>query len=284
MVTTDFKRFIKETELKAFAKINLYLSIHDKREDNYHNITTLFQTINLFDTLRIIPNHCKTVFSTNVDLKWDSDNLLYRVIEELEKTTSESLKLSIKLEKQIPLGSGLGGGSSDAATLLRHLGTRLNLSRDEIKRIAVILGSDVPFFLRGGTAIGRGRGELLEFPGDLDGYYAKLYFPENNVNTSEAYKIFDERGLSYLESFQAYDEVKKIWKAFKNNNYETIRKLSRNDFEDVIFMHKPSIFSLFKSITNSDSVVKRMTGSGSTLYEIYPEYTQNSFSFTKGVD
>ncbi|MFO7881387.1 MAG: 4-(cytidine 5'-diphospho)-2-C-methyl-D-erythritol kinase [Kosmotogaceae bacterium] len=284
MVTTGFNGIIKAVELKAFAKVNLYLSIHNKRKDDFHNITTLFQTINLYDIIRVKSSNSKTVFKTNIDLKWNNDNLLYRAVEELEKASSETLKLSIELEKHIPPKSGLGGGSSDVAVFLKHLGKILSLPKKEIERIARMLGSDVLFFLKGGTAIGRGRGELLEFPGGLNDYYVKLHFPDSSVSTSEAYKMFDESGLVNRDSSQAYDEVRKLWEAFKNNDYETISKLSRNDFEDVVFMYKPSIFSLFKSIKSSDIVVKRMTGSGSAIYELFPKYVQYSFSFVKGVD
>jgi 4-diphosphocytidyl-2-C-methyl-D-erythritol kinase len=206
------------------------------------------------------------------------------VVKELEKATSQMLKLSISLEKNIPSKAGLGGGSSNAATLLKHLGRNINIPNKEINRIAARLGSDVPFFLKGGTAIGRGKGELLEFPGNLSGYYVKLHFPDSTVSTSEAYSMFDESGVSYRYNSQAYDEVKKLWKAFKYNDYETIKKLSRNDFEDVVFINKPSIFSLFRSLDSSKSIIKRMTGSGSTIYELYPKHVQGSYTFVKGVD
>ncbi|MEA2066534.1 MAG: 4-(cytidine 5'-diphospho)-2-C-methyl-D-erythritol kinase [Thermotogota bacterium] len=284
MVTSSFNGIIKEKKLNSFAKINLYLSIHNKRDDGFHSITTLFQTIDLHDTITIKYSTGKTVFKTNASLKWNNENLLYRVVEELEKATSQILKLSISLEKNIPPKAGLGGGSSNAATLLKHMGRDLNLPYKETKRIAEKLGSDVPFFLKGGTAIGRGRGELLEFPGDLSGYYVKLHFPDSTVSTSEAYSMFDESGVSYRSNSQAYDEVKKLWEAFKYNDYETIKKLSRNDFEDVVFMNKPSIFSLFRSLDNSKSIIKRMTGSGSTIYELYPEHVQDSYTFAEGVD
>ncbi|MFW6119671.1 MAG: 4-(cytidine 5'-diphospho)-2-C-methyl-D-erythritol kinase, partial [Petrotogales bacterium] len=236
--------------------------MHSRRDDSFHNITTLYQTIGLHDTITIKPGVRKTVFKTNAKLKWNQKNLLYKTVEELEKATSQTFKLSIMLEKNIPSKSGLGGGSSNAATLLKYLGVALKLPFEEIKRIAVKLGSDVPFFLKGGTAIGKGRGELLELPGDLSGYYVKLHFPESTVSTSEAYRIFDESGISYQDSSHAYEEVNKLWKAFKNHDYKTIRKLSRNDFEDVVFIHKPQIFSLFRSLESNKSIVKRMTGSG----------------------
>lgn len=284
MVTSGFNGIIKEKKLNSFAKINLYLSIHNKRNDGFHSITTLFQTIDLHDTITIKFSTGKTVFKTNARLKWNSENLLYRVVEELEKATSQKPKLSILLEKNIPTKAGLGGGSSNAATLLKQLGRNLNLPYKEIKRIATKLGSDVPFFLKGGTAIGRGRGELLEFPGNLNDYCVKLHFPDSTVSTSEAYSMFDDSGVSYRSNSQAYDEVKKLWKAFKCNDYETVKKLSRNDFEDVVFINKSSIFRLFRSLNSSKSIIKRMTGSGSAIYELFPEHVQNSYTFVEGVD
>jgi len=224
------------------------------------------------------------VFKSNANLKWNQENLLYKTVEELEKATSQTLKLSIMLEKNIPSRSGLGGGSSNAATLLKYLGGALKLPFEEIKQIALKLGSDVPFFLKGGSAIGKGRGELIESPGNLSGYHVKLYFPDSTVSTAEAYRLFDKSGISYQNDSNAYEEVIKLWKAFKNHDYETIRKLSRNDFEDVVFIHKPQIFNLFRSLMSNKSIVKRMTGSGSAIYELYSEHIEDSYEFVEGVD
>ena len=152
-----------QVSLKSFAKINIGLQIREKRNDGYHNIHTIFQTLDLHDTLTIKKSEKGCDFSSNVGwLKNDVSNLCVKAWN----TMAGYFKLggiSIDLEKRIPPGSGLGGGSSNAATVMKGICDiyDLKISNEEMESIAVTLGADVPFFLRGGTQIGNGIGEKL---------------------------------------------------------------------------------------------------------------------------
>jgi ADP-ribose pyrophosphatase YjhB (NUDIX family) len=153
-----------EVTLKCPAKVNLFLQVGRKREDGYHEILTIFQTIDLYDELILRPGVSTSFFKSDTDLAWNSSNTLYKAFKAVEKHLGKELALEMELKKKIPTGGGLGGGSSDAAALLRYLGETFHIEREAIFEIACSIGSDVPFFLRGGTAIGTGRGEVLTFP------------------------------------------------------------------------------------------------------------------------
>nr|HPM96217.1 4-(cytidine 5'-diphospho)-2-C-methyl-D-erythritol kinase [Mesotoga sp.] len=111
-----------EITLKCPAKINLFLEVGQKREDGYHEILTIFQTIDLYDELILHPGVPTGYFRSNIDLAWNGSNTLYKAVKAVEKHLGKELALEMELKKKIPTGGGLGGGSSDAAALLRYLG------------------------------------------------------------------------------------------------------------------------------------------------------------------
>ncbi len=149
-------------EIKAYAKINLTLEVLGRRPDGYHEMRTVLQTIDLADILNITPaSHLKMECSLpELD---NEDNLVWKAAAALRCATRQDKGANIRLEKHIPVGMGLGGGSSDAAATLKTLNSIWGTDMDEagLQSIAASLGSDVPFFLRGGTALGEGRGEMM---------------------------------------------------------------------------------------------------------------------------
>ncbi len=175
---------------KAPAKINLFLDILRKREDGYHEIRTIFQSIALFDTLRftIIP---KGVFLSSDDpsLPLDSANTVFKAANALLESSKQKKGIEIFIEKRIPQKGGMGGGSSDGACALYALNIiwELGLPPEELLAIAAEIGSDLPFFLTGGTAAGVGRGEEVYPLPDAPPAWLDLGFPEEGVSTREAY-------------------------------------------------------------------------------------------------
>ena len=152
--------------LKPPAKINLYLEITGKRDDGYHNLETVFQAINLEDKLSLELTKEKSIEITchHPDVPLDSSNLAYRAASVLLDKLKIRVGLRIGLEKQIPVAAGLGGGSSDAASVILGLNSLLglNLAKEKMFEIASEIGADVPFFiLEEGCALGRGRGDEL---------------------------------------------------------------------------------------------------------------------------
>ncbi|ACR80279.1 4-(cytidine 5'-diphospho)-2-C-methyl-D-erythritol kinase [Kosmotoga olearia] len=271
--------------LKAYAKLNLYLAVGPKRDDSFHELLTLFQTISLYDELfvedRPIPG---VLFDSDANLKWSPENTIYRACELFEQLTGNRLYLRIFLRKRIPSGGGLGGGSSDAATILSFLASKYRVDAKAIYEISKKIGSDVPFFLKGGTAIGKGRGEILEYLKGLSEYRVSLIFPNVSVQTAYAYKLLDERGTKkILDDGNVY----KLYEAFLEKNYNRIRELSKNDFEKVVSEAFPEIKGKYVEAIESlkeDAIMVRMSGSGSTLFMLYPPESKNGeYSFLPAI-
>ncbi|MCS7275218.1 MAG: 4-(cytidine 5'-diphospho)-2-C-methyl-D-erythritol kinase [Candidatus Bipolaricaulota bacterium] len=194
---------MRELQLEAYAKLNLGLKILGKRPDGYHEIETLFQSIDLHDTLTL-ELHEQPRIALQIDSPWPiaqgRENLVYRAAEMVLSYAAESRGVRIFLKKRIPVGAGLGGGSSDAAATLVGLNQLLGLHfrSTDLHSLALKLGSDVPYFLVGGLCRGRGRGELLERLPPLWGDYTfVLVKPPCSLSTEEVYREYDhlvERG------------------------------------------------------------------------------------------
>jgi len=246
------------------AKINIGLRIIDKRTDGYHDIETLFYPIGLCDALEFVVSggeagkdtFTETGLCTGCDGK---DNLVLRSVRKLrEKYFFPYLK--IHLHKKIPVGAGLGGGSSDAAFILKNI-TRcyeLNITADNLKAIALEIGSDCPFFIDAIPAFGTGRGEILiPYKNNLSGYYIVLLNPGININTTEAY-----RNCNLNSSSESLPELLKEpvaeWKNIINN-----------DFEDYAFRKHPLIRSIKDDLYNCGAIFSSMSGSGSSVFGIF---------------
>lgn len=267
--------------MKAYAKLNLYLAVGPRRDDGFHELLTLFQTISLYDELfiegRPIPG---VLFDSDADLKWGDENTIYKACELFEQLTGNRLHLRIFLRKRIPSGGGLGGGSSDAAAILNFLASKYGTDDKTIHEISKKIGSDVPFFLRGGTAVGRGRGEILEYLKGLSEYRVSLLFPDVSVKTAYAYRLLDGKGTrKHLDVGVVYE----LYDAFLGKNYNRIRELSENDFEKVVFEAFPKIkekYARALESLNEGAITVRMSGSGSTLFLLYPpDSNKGEYSF-----
>ncbi|MBN2252069.1 MAG: 4-(cytidine 5'-diphospho)-2-C-methyl-D-erythritol kinase [Kosmotogaceae bacterium] len=259
---------ISSVSLKCPAKINLYLAVDKRRSDGFHNISTVFQTINFFDELILTPGVSETYFKCNTDLSWNHKNTLHKVLAEVERQTGRKIEIGIELKKRIPSGGGLGGGSSDAASLLRFFAQAFEIETERVIEMASAVGSDVPFFLRGGTAIASGRGEILCYPGDLTGYSVDLSFPEVEVSTVMAYRLIDEGNF-----FPGIDErgAEQYYKALKAHDSLGIKNLSLNSFQNTIFSRFAEIKEHYSksSLEKPNAVVTMMTGSGSTIFSLF---------------
>ena len=184
-----------ELTLHAPAKVNLTLIVGARRDDGYHDVSTVMQTVGLYDTLMLTGGSGLTMTCTDPDLPTDGSNLVLRAAalfcQELHLPVPD---LHLHLQKRIPSQAGLGGGSSDAAAVLRAMRTLYapEVSDAELERMAAALGSDVPFFIRGGTALATGRGErLTPLPRLADGWFVVVKPPEG-FSTPAMYRRLDE--------------------------------------------------------------------------------------------
>lgn len=246
------------------AKINIGLQILEKRADGFHNLQSLMYPTGLCDILEINPlqSENQEVRFSQSGLRFPSDledNLCLKAWELLSGETPLP-PLEIHLHKQIPVGAGLGGGSSNASTTLLGLNSLASnpLNKERLTELAEKLGSDCPFFLHQEPMIMEGRGEILTpLQLKLDGLYLILLFPEIHVSTAEAYlgvkPAFPDR---FLKEFIL--EPVSEWKV-----------LIQNDFEPSVFAKYPRLNDLKQELYKSGAVYASLSGSGSSLYGIF---------------
>lgn len=253
--------------LKSNAKINLILEIIEKRNDGFHNINSFFIPIDLADILHFKPS---TEFqlliepeTLQISLK---ENTIYKTIKLIQYKHKININLMrIILQKNIPLGAGLGGGSSNAATVLRALNHLYELQIDEVSLIELAkdIGSDVPFFILNKPAIVRGRGEIIipvEFSFD---FFVVLVYPNFQISTKFAYSLFSG---SRKKEITDYSEVfKKISSIYEFIDY------FRNDFEALLFPHYPILAEIKEKLYKLGAVYSSLSGSGSTVFGIFED-------------
>lgn len=248
------------------AKINLGLHITAKRLDGYHDIESIFYPVMLCDALELVvadkQEGIDFLKCTGIKTGTDPENNL--VIKTTRKLRERYFfpYLNIHLHKAIPIGAGLGGGSSDSACLLRAINRvfHLDVKKEELKEISLEIGSDCPFFIDGVPAMATGRGEKLTPVNPvLSGYYLTLLNPGVGISTNEAYQNCSPRkpGIS-LE--QMISSPISEWK-----------KLIKNDFEDFAFRKHPLIADIKEGLYKAGSLFSLMSGSGSSVYGVFRE-------------
>ena len=265
--------------LEARAKINLGLSILGRRHDGFHNIRSVFHEISLCDILRISAepgNGTISLSCSTAEIPSDSSNLAWKAADAFLNCTGILLDVEIELEKNIPSCAGLGGGSSDAAAVLRGLSRLTGISDIDLTEIAETLGSDVPFFIKGGAAVVEGRGERLsEIPVIL--FHAVLIHPKARVSTPWAYSAWDRdlsTSLTNNTMIKHYSPSSAVWhegKPFPHN--------LRNDFLPLLEKHFPEIAELAQFMTDSKCKNWGLSGSGPTFYALFSSKSRaQSFS------
>jgi 4-diphosphocytidyl-2-C-methyl-D-erythritol kinase len=267
----------RRARLRALAKINLSLEVLNRRPDGYHDLRTIFQTISLADSLELAwaPGRGARVELTSaLDIP---NNLVVRAAKVVLEESGARGTLEIRLDKRIPMGGGLGGGSTDAAAVLLGLPvlTGKAVPFERLHALATALGSDVPFFLYGGTALGLGRGtELYPLPDAHSGPLA-LLCPDVHVSTPEAYRMLDLRPAANGQELSCAEGARSP----KINISQSLAfalgaELSagewsgfcQNDFETAVFPGHPRLRALKARLTKVGARPAMMTGSGAALY------------------
>ena len=254
---------VRKARVRALAKINLDLRVLGKRPDGFHELRTIFQTISLADTLDIAFTPGRRSAITLDDPHAIPDNLVVRAARMAMEATGASGRVEMRLSKRIPMGAGLGGGSSDAAAVLLALPVLAGRSipLPELCPIAQDLGSDVPFFLLGGAAVGVGRGtELFPLP-DIPPAAGVLVVPGVHVNTAEAYRRLSPRLTIELQQNKIVSFQAQAWRAGDG--------AASNDFEEVVFEQHGSLGAIKKRLLRAGASSAMMTGSGSALFGLF---------------
>ena len=252
--------------LPAFAKINWFLRILGKREDNFHELCTLFQTISLCDYLTFSESDEMILTCNDASIPINEQNLIIRAAKVLQAKFGIKKGAKIHLEKNIPSPGGLGGGSADCAIallgLLKMWGLKISLA--ELCEIGKNLGSDVPFFFYGGTALGTGRGTEIIESEDVTEEFLILITPNISVSTPHAFaKINAPRLTNY--------SPKSILEICHNEvqNFNLRQTTPKNDFESVIFEIEPELEKVKNKLLFHGANTALMSGSGASIFGIF---------------
>jgi 4-diphosphocytidyl-2-C-methyl-D-erythritol kinase len=249
----------------AYAKINLGLYIVARRPDGYHDIETVFCRIGIADRITFSPHHDINVTATSPEVPGNASNICHKAAILLRDHLRTDEGVHIHIEKHVPVGAGLGGGSSDAATVLHELPAFWNksIAPGDQFRMALQLGSDVPYFLREGAAIGRGRGEDLEyFPLDIP-YSILLCNPRIHVSTAWAYGRIRPGTAGKPHNLRNLVTEGML-------HPEVLQDL-RNDFENVVFESYPLVRQIKEEILHWGASFAMMSGSGSTIFGLFQD-------------
>jgi 4-diphosphocytidyl-2-C-methyl-D-erythritol kinase len=253
----------------APAKINLGLKVIGKRDDGFHDLLSIFQTVSIYDTLHISVSEKSGkpgLTCGHPDVPVDSGNLVLKAEQRIRKNAPEIPPAHYVLDKNVPVGAGLGGGSADAAAALRGLVKlhNLTLSGKTLYEHACELGSDVPFMLHGGTVVVSGRGEhIIDVDWPFEFTYLVVY-PGIAVSTAWAYQSLRSVG----GEFSAYKSLTDDLCAGKLDEDVFLRHLS-NDFEDTVFEKYPLLEKIKSEMISHGAKAACMTGSGSSIVGIF---------------
>ncbi len=251
--------------VKSYAKINWTLDVLFRREDGFHELRTIYQTVSLYDQLRISETGARIeIVCDDPRVPTDETNLAYKAAEMLREITGKKTGVRIEIDKRIPVSGGLGGGSSNAAITLLGLARlwQIEPGDRELIQIAASLGSDVPFFLTGGTALGIGRGEEVYPLEEVCWEYLLLANPGSEVSTGAAYGK-----LSRLTRAEAPRIIPFTLLAAKG--ICGLPLVASNDLEMVILDANPEIAEVKRRLLRLGAKHALMSGSGATVYGVF---------------
>lgn len=244
------------------AKINLGLYITGKRTDGFHNLESIFYPVPFKDVLEIIPAPETRLHLSGIPVDAPSEkNLVWKAYELLQQYCGGKLpRLDIFLHKAIPAGAGLGGGSADAAFMLRLLNdyAALGATREELSALAAQLGSDCPFFIYNQPMLGKGRGDLLTpVHLDLSGYSIQIVLPGIHISTAQAFS-----GI-------APQPANMDWEQLCQTPVPDWKDILRNDFETTVFRQQPRLAHIKQQLYEGGAYYAAMSGTGSAVYGIF---------------
>jgi 4-diphosphocytidyl-2-C-methyl-D-erythritol kinase len=258
------------------CKINLGLHIVSKREDGYHNLETIFYPVPLKDSLELILDSSSlkpriTFTQSGLEVKGDTNNnICVKAYQLLVEDFPNLPAVTVHLHKSIPMGAGLGGGSSDAGYMLQLLNEKFNLSisNEKLMQYALKLGSDCPFFIYNKPCLAKGRGEkLIPISLDLKGYQLVLINPGIHISTAEAFSgITPKEPVNSLEDLSKKQIIE--WKEFLIN-----------DFEESVFKAYPEIEEIKNKLYGIGAIYSSMSGTGSSVYGIFPKSADVNLDF-----
>ena len=260
---------MERISINAMAKINLGLDVLRRRENGYHDVKMIMQTVNIYDTLDFVKlQESKIVVKTDtMELPTDENNLIYKAAKLLFEKCGVIEGVEITLTKRIPIAAGMAGGSTDAAAALVGINALfdLNLSMDELKEIGVKIGADVPYCIEGGTALSEGIGEILTKLPDAPDCFVVVAKPEISVSTKYVYENLHANELKY------HPDIDGMVEAIRENDLDGVCRRMENVLETVTETKYPVISELKKLLKDAGAENSLMSGSGPTVFAIFKE-------------
>ena len=255
-------------QLKSRAKINLSIDVLGKREDGYHLVEMIMQTIDLFDKIKIFSLKEDTIIieSNSLDIPLDSTNIVYKAADLIKKQYNIKEGVKIIIEKNIPIAAGMAGGSSNAAAVLVGLNQlwQLKLSENKLKELGLKLGADVPFCIGGQTALAENIGEkLTKIDGLSENIFILVCKPELFVSTKEIYEEIDSKIIEKRPNNKLLIQI------LKENKIQQIADNMYNVLEEVTRERYPVIEEIEKIMMENDALGSMMSGSGPTVFGLY---------------
>ncbi len=255
---------------KAYAKLNISLDVSSRRPDGYHDMVMVMQTISLHDAIELsFNNGGKVRAKTNLPfIPGDERNLAVKAaLKFLEATGHEGQGISIQIEKSVPVGAGMGGGSSDAAAVLRAMNRLYGspLSREQLEELACSVSSDVAFCVAGGTALATGRGEKLQPLPSLPDCLFVVCKPEFSISTPELFKKLDQVAL------RRHPDTAGLVSAIEQGDLSQMCRRMYNVFEDVDDRRLRTVSEIKSLLLDHGALGAVMTGTGSAVFGVFPK-------------
>jgi len=260
-------------QVNGYAKINLFLDIESKREDGYHNIISVMQSIDWHDELTLSKSSDNKIHLSCTDntIPTDKGNTAYKAASLFLKHIKKAYGVNIVIKKNIPVAAGLAGGSADAAAVLIGLNRLFEepIPKDSLLQLGREIGADVPFCMTGGTCLTRGIGDIMEpFPAMSDCYFVCAKMGEG-VSTPQAYQTLDEIFNNFNPYTPNREKMLTLSRAIRARNFELLSQGTYNIFEQAIEKSHPSVLLLKKLLSEAGARVAMMSGSGPSVFGIF---------------
>ena len=263
-----------QVTVKGYAKINLHLDVLGIRDDGYHSVKTVMQSLSLHDDITVtLTEDSEITLECDVDgVPTDEKNIAYKAAKLFFDKLGKRVGVHIKIEKRIPMAAGLAGGSADAAATLIAMNKLFgsSMSIDDLCALGAMLGADVPFCITCGTKYSDGRGEILhDFPSMSDGIAFVVACGGEGVSTPWAYRLLDE----VFDSFEGYipRDTEDMQKAILSGDKYDFCKLIFNIFEAPILSQRPIAAEIHKTLSDECALCVMMSGSGPSVYAVYED-------------
>ncbi len=253
-------------KIKAYAKINIALDVVGKREDGYHLLRMIMQTVDLYDVIEITKSDCNIKIKCNKPyVPTDERNLAYKAAKLFRETYDIKDGVLIELTKNIPVSAGMAGGSTDAAGVLKLMNRlfNVNASDEELRRLGLKLGADVPYCISGGTALFEGIGEKITQLKPFKDKILVIVKPPFGVSTKDVYKAFD------LSKIVFHPRTDDIIKAMENDDIDFVANNMKNLLENVTLRKHRVILNIKEAMKSYGSLGTMMSGSGPTVFAFF---------------